>query len=427
MYSTSKGEDIVKNEIVTPEEVDMSSKRLERIRPAMQAYVDRNQLAGISTMIARRGKVVHFEQVGKMDIEANKAMSADTIFRIYSMTKPIICTALMTLYEQGRFRLYDPVAKFIPAFGRLKVLRNDGRRKTMETELTRPVTIRDLLTHTAGLTYDFLEDSPVSELYREARLTNNSGRTLAEFVEELIRLPLAYQPGTRWHYSVGIDVAAYLIEVLSGQPLGRFLQEKLFAPLEMIDTDFYVPAQKQDRLAAMYGRPDILARDMTNSKLMEAWEAGFNERIDVSETYPVSKPDGFARGGHGLFSTAGDYMRFAQMLLNGGELEGTRILGRKTVELMHQNHLPADLLPFKIQDPPFYGYGFGLGSRVLMNVAESGKPGSAGEYGWSGAAKTYYWVDPQEEIIGILMTQSIKQVDLPEVDFQILTYQALVD
>jgi CubicO group peptidase (beta-lactamase class C family) len=396
----------VNQEIVAPEEVGMSSKRLARIKPAMQAYVDQEKIAGLSTMIARKGKVVHFQQVGQLDIEAKKPMSADTIFRIYSMTKPIVCTALMTLYEQGRFHLFDPVANFIPAFGEVQVLESEAAGETREVDLDRPITIRDLLTHTSGLTYDFLEDSPVGELYRQARLVNNADRTLEELVNELTRLPL---------------------EVISGQSLSQFLKERLFNPLGMVDTDFHVPPEKQDRIATMYGLPDLGAPDMSLSKLVEAWESGFNERIDVSATNPASKSDSFARGGHGLFSTAWDYMRFAQMLLNQGELDGARLLGRKTVELMHMNCLPADLLPYKVADPPLYGYGFGLGSRVLINVAESEMPGSAGEFGWGGAAKTYYWVDPREEIVGLLMSQSMMQFDVPEKDFQVLTYQALVD
>ncbi len=414
-------------EIVTPEEIGMSSQRLELIKPAMQAYVDKKQFAGLSTMIARKGKVVHFEQIGQMDIEANKLMSDDAIFRIYSNTKQIICTALMTLYEQGKFHLFDPVAKFIPSFGELKVLESDAAGETKEVALVRPITIRDLLTQTAGFTYDFFEDSPVCELYRQARIMNKATRTLEKLVEEIVRLPLAYQPGTRWHYSVSIDVAAHLIEVISGQSLNQFLKEKLFIPLGMVDTGFYVPAEKQERIATMYGLPDLAAPNMTLSKLGKAWESGFNERIDVSQTNPASKLDGFARGGHGLFSTAWDYMRFAQMLLNQGELDGTRILGRKIVELMHVNHLPANLLPYKNLGPPAYGYGFGLGSRVLINVAESEVPGSVGEFGWRGAAKTYFWVDPQEAIIGLFMAQAMMRFEAPDTDFHVLTYQALVD
>ncbi|MEZ7974260.1 MAG: serine hydrolase domain-containing protein [SAR324 cluster bacterium] len=417
----------MKQDIIAPEEVGMSSKRLERIRPIMQGYVDQKKIAGLSTMIARKGKVVHFEQVGQLDKESNKPMSNDTIFRIYSMTKPIICVALMTLYEQGKFHLTDPVAKFIPTFENLKVLACDETGESKEVDLARPPTVRSLLTHTSGLSYDFLEDSPVAELYRQTGISNNADRTLEELVHELSRMPLAFQPESRWHYSLGIDVAARLIEIISGQPLEQFLKDHIFDPLGMDDTGFSVAAEEQYRIATMYGLPDLFSPNMTNSKLFEAWSRGFNERIDVSATYPALKSVAFARGGHGLFSTTWDYLRFAQMLLNQGELTGVRILGRKTVHLLHMNYLSDDLLPYVIADLPAYGYGFGLGSRVLLNVAESEKPGSVGEYGWAGAAKTYYWIDPQEEIIGILMSQSMIQFEKPEVDFQVLTYQALID
>ncbi|MDB3917248.1 beta-lactamase family protein [bacterium] len=417
----------MKQEITVPEEVGMSSKRLDRIRPIMQAYVDQKKIAGLSTMIARKGKVVHFEQVGQLDKESNKPMTEDAVFRIYSMTKPIICVALMTLYEQGRFQLNDTVAKFIPAFDDLKVLECDEKGEAKEVDLARPPTVRSLLTHTSGLSYDFLEDYPVAELYRQAGILNNAERTLEELVHELSRLPLAFQPDSNWHYSLGIDVAARLIEIISGQALEQFLKENIFDPLGMVDTGFSVAPEEQHRIATMYGLPDLFSPNMTMSKLFEAWSKGFNERIDVSATYPTSKSAAFARGGHGLFSTSWDYLRFAQMLLNQGELAGVRILGRKTVNLLHKNYLPDDLLPYVIADPPAFGYGFGLGSRVLLNVAESEKPGSVGEFGWAGAAKTYYWVDPQEEIIGILMSQSMMQFEKPEVDFQVLTYQALID
>lgn len=409
--------------IASPEAAGFSSERLARIKPVMQAYVDKRGFAGISTMLARRGQVVHFEQVGLQDRESQTPLSADAIFRIYSMTKPIICTALMTLYEEGRFQLFDPLAKFIPAFGKVRVLAGtDADRQ--EVDLIRPIMIRDLLTHTAGLTYNFLEDSPVGELYRQSGILSNAERTLEAMIAELARLPLAYQPGTKWHYSLAIDVLARLIEVISGQPLQDFLNERLFAPLGMTDTGFMVPAEKRDRIMTMYGHPDVATA--TFSSLLEAWQSGFNERIDVETTYPADNPN-FARGGHGLFSTAWDYVRFAQMLLNRGELDGARILGPKIVDFMHMNHVSPALLPFEIGGVPTSGYGFGLGSRVLLNVAESMKPGSVGEYGWSGAAKTYYWVDPQEELIGVFMTQYMMGFDLPERDFQVLAYQALVE
>jgi CubicO group peptidase (beta-lactamase class C family) len=391
----------------------------------MQSYVDQRGFAGISTMLARRGRIVHFEQVGWQDRESQTPLSADTIFRIYSMTKPIICVALMTLYEEGRFQLFDPVAKFLPAFGNVRVQTGATPSDMQEVDLIRPITIRDLLTHTSGLTYNFLEDSPVGELYRQAGLLSDPERTLEAMIGELARLPLAYQPGTKWHYSMAIDVLAHLVEVISGQPLQHFLNERLFAPLGMGDTGFSVPPEQHARIATMYGHPDIATS--TLSRIFEAWMGGFNERIDVEATYPKTNTHSFARGGHGLFSTAWDYMRFAQMLLNRGELDGVRVLAPKIADLMHMNHVPLALLPYEIGGIPSGGYGFGLGSRVLLNVAESAMPGSVGEFGWGGAAKTYYWVDPQEQLVGVLMTQFMVGFDLPEKDFQVLAYQALVE
>jgi CubicO group peptidase (beta-lactamase class C family) len=391
----------------------------------MQSYVDRRGFAGLTTMLARRGRVVHFDQVGWQDRESQAPLSPDTIYRIYSMTKPIVCVALMTLFEEARFQLFDPVAKFLPAFGKVRVLTGKTAGDAREVDLVRSIVVRDLFTHTAGLTYNFLEDSPVSELYRQSRDLADSGSSLQRVVDELARFPLAYQPGTKWHYSMSIDVIAHLIEVISDKPLQQFLQERVFGPLGMMDTAFAVPADKRPRMATMYGHRDVITS--TFSSIMEAWKAGRNERMDVERTHPSTNTTTFARGGFGLFSTAWDYMRFAQMLLNGGELNGVRILAPKTVELMHTNHLPQSLLPYNIGPLPVSGYGFGLGSRVLLNVAESAMPGSVGEFGWAGAAKTYYWVDPKEELIGILMTQYMASFDLPEKDFQVLSYQAIIE
>jgi CubicO group peptidase (beta-lactamase class C family) len=410
------------NTAVEPSEaVGVNAKRLERIRPVVQAYVDRGVYAGINTLVARRGRVVHAAEFGWRDKEAGQAMTADTIFRLYSQTKPVICTALMTLLEEGRFRLIEPLAKYIPAFGAVKVLEADGHLVAP----VRPILIRDVMTHMSGLTYHFVEESGVGKMYTDAKLLA-AHHSLEAAIDDLARFPLAFQPGSNWRYSVGIDVAARLIEVISGRPLGAFLRERLFEPLGMADTAFGVPPEKRDRLAAMYGRPDIFG-DVTMGSEYAAWLSGVNERIDVSKSYPVDSPDVFVRGGHGLFSTIGDYFRFAQMLANGGELDGERVLGRKTLELMHSNHVPASLLPLEIGGLPLPGYGFGLGSRVLLDVAQSGAPGSVGEFGWSGAAKTHYWVDPKEELVGLFMTQSMMSFDLPEFDLRALAYQAIDD
>jgi len=379
----------------------------------------------MSTLVSRRGKIVHADQVGWQDREAGVPLAEDTIYRIYSMTKPIICTALMTLYEEGRFQLVDPVAKYVPAFGETKVMNVDG---SLEDQASlRPMQVRDVMTHTSGLTYDFFEDFPVGAQYREARLMNDPTRTLEQVIDELAKIPLAFQPGSMWHYSLGTDVAAHLIQVISGQPLGDFLRDRLYEPLGMTDTAFDVPESKRSRLAAMYGLPDLLAKGMTFSLILEAFTNGDMGRREVADTYPFDSPDVFQRGGLGLFSTAADYLRFGAMLLTGKADDGTRILGRKTLELMHENHLAAALLPYGIAGVPTPGWGFGLGSRVAMDIGQMAVPGSVGEFGWAGAAKTYYWADPREDIVGILMTQCMVAFDTPEADLRVLVYQAIED
>ena len=393
--------------------------RLKKIGPAMQAYVDRGTYAGVSVLVAQGGEVAFEGAFGHRDREARAPMTTDAILRLYSMTKPIVSTALMLLVEEGRLRLVDPLAAYIPAFGKVKVLAPDGALVAP----IRPIFVRDLLTHTSGLTYGFLADSPVAKDYAKAKLLDPL-TTLKDGIDDLAASPLAFQPGERYHYSVGIDVAARVIEVVSGQTLGAFLRERLFEPLRMADTDFVVPPAKRYRLAAMYGRPDIMA-GITLPEAFDLWRGGDNARIDVTQTYPVDAPGTFERGGHGLFGTLGDYFRFAQMLAEGGALDGVRIIGRKTLDLMHANHIPPALLPIEIGGGPLLGYGFGLGSRVLLDAAASGVPGTAGEYGWSGAAKTHYWVDPREGIVGLFMTQSMLSFDLPEADLRALVYAAL--
>ena len=411
----------------SPEAVGMSSARLARIAPVMQSYVSERGVVGISTMISRRGEIVHAEQYGFQDKEAGTPLAPDTIFRIYSMTKPVVSTALMLLHEEGRFQLEQPVAQYLPAFGATKVLADNG----LLVDQARPMQIRDLLSHTSGLTYDFMADNPVAQMYRDARIMNDATRPLDALIDELATIPLAFQPGTRWHYSVGIDVAARLIEVLSSQALGDFLRDRLFDPLGMDDTGFGVADDQLGRLSAMYGLPDLVGENYSAIELMEAALNGFNERIDVSATYPTSTPEVFQRGGLGLFSTAADYMKFAQMLANGGCVDrtdgGERLIGRKTLELMHTNHVPAELLPYELLGLPVPGMGFGLGSRVMLDVAESAGTGSVGEYGWAGAAKTYFWIDPAEDLVGLFMSQYMTGMLLPDRDLRSLTYQAIDD
>jgi CubicO group peptidase (beta-lactamase class C family) len=341
------------------------------------------------------------------------------------MTKPIIYSALMTLYEEGRFQLVDPVSKFIPAFGATKVMEPDG--SLVDQNPLRPMQVRDLMTHTSGLSYDFLEDFPVSEQYRHAKLMSDPTRTLEILIADLATMPLAFHPGAKWHYSLGTDVAAYLIEVLSGRSVGDFLAERLFAPLGMNDTAFGVPKAKRSRLAAMYGHPDLMGEGTTIGQLFGHFVEGNHARREVAGSYPVDSPDVFQRGGVGLFSTADDYVAFARMLLDGKAPDGTRILGRKTLELMHTNHLRPALLPYELGGAPVPGWGFGLGSRVAMELGQMGVAGTVGEFGWAGAAKTYYWVDPREDMVAVLMTQFMVGFDLPENDFRGLVYQAIDD
>jgi CubicO group peptidase (beta-lactamase class C family) len=396
---------------ITPEEAGFSASRLSRIEPWMQSYVDSNKLAGVIAMVARHGKVVYLERVGMMDVEAAKPMQFDAIFRIYSMTKPIASVALMMLYEEGRFQLHDPVSKFIPKFADVQVFAGGTERGFEATELEREITIWHLLTHTAGLTYDFFEDSPVDAMYLAADL-HQPDRTPKEVVHEIVKLPLVHQPGTAYRYSMATDVLGYLTEVISGTSLDVFLKEKILVPLGMEDTDFYVPEEKLDRFAAMYGPS----------------EDGGIKLLDAPATSQHTKPPRFLSGGSGLVSTASDYLRFCQMLLNGGELDGIRLLGRKTVELMTVNHLPDELIPIQVQPHTLHGCGFGLGFRVLVNVAQAGRLGSEGEYGWGGGASTSFFVDPKEGLIGLLLTQLEPSRTYPiRSEFKVLVYQALVD
>jgi len=392
--------------IASPDEVGLSSARLERINTVMQSYVDQEKYAGLITMVARRGKVAHFECFGMMEREANKAMKPDTIFRIYSMTKPITSVAIMMLYEEGRFQLNDPVSKFIPDFKNLKVFVKETESGPELADLERAMTVKHLLTHTSGLTYGFDPNSPIDVMYQEAGVLDHNG-TLGDMAQKLAKLPLLHQPGSAWHYSVSTDVLGYLVEAISGSSFDVFLEERIFKPLGMIDTGFHVPQEKIDRFAAVYGPA----------------EGGGIKVIDAPETSRFSKPASFFSGGGGLVSTASDYVRFAQMLLNKGELDGNRLLGRKTVEFMTINHVPEGFHPFESK-----AAGFGLGFSIQTDVAQSGILSSKGSFGWGGAADTGFWVDPEEEIIGLIMPQFMPSGYYPaKQDFRVLVYQAIVD
>jgi CubicO group peptidase (beta-lactamase class C family) len=400
--------------LASPESVGMSSTRLDRLSNKIRTYVDRGQLPGAITMVARRGKVVQFEQFGMMDAEAGKEMRPDTLFRIFSMTKPITGVAVMILFEEGRFLLTDPVAKYLPEFEGLGVYL-DGSADDYRTEPAGPMTIEQLLTHTSGLAYD--DPGPgVNEIYRNADLWKVAG--LQEFIDTLTQLPLLYQPGSDWHYSVSMDVLGRLVEVVSEQPFDRFLAERVFDPLGMEDTGFYVPAEAADRLASLY---------------RTASDGGF-ERVERDETDPATSPDRVPFGGSGLLSSARDYLRFAQMLTNGGELDGVRILGRKTADLMMGNHLgpqhgPVPLAGFEpwLQSSAT-GVGFGYTGAVITDPALSSLPGSVGQFFWGGWASTFFFIDREEQLVGMILAQLIPSDAYPlRADARILTYQALID
>lgn len=389
-------------ERVKPEEVGFSSARLQRINDAIRRFVDGGKIAGAVTLVARQGKVAHFEAAGQMDLEARRPMERDAIFRIASMTKPLTATAVLMLFEEGRFLLDDPVAEFLPEFGHTKVFLRETARGPEVTDLERPITIRHLLTQTSGLTYDFYPDDPVSRIYVKEQIERRD-ETLAEKVRRVAALPLVHQPGVRWTYGFSYDVLGRLVEVISGEPFDAFLRQKIFAPLEMIDTGFSVPAEDLGRLAPIYA-PD---------------GRGGLKRYE-------HRPTRFLSGGGGLVSTAADYGRFCQTLLNGGVLASTRLLGRKTVELMTANHWARDKSTYPPSFPVLNGYGFGLGVRTLVDVAQSGLPSSLGEYGWGGAHGTYFWIDPREQLFGVLMVQITPLTFRPAWIFQVLAYQALI-
>lgn len=381
-----------------PEEVGMSAARLDRIAPAMQRWVDDGKIPCALTMIAREGKLVYFEKVGMQDIASATPIEFGTIFRIYSMTKPITSVAVMMLYEAGHFQLTTPISEFIPAFKDMKVYANHG---DAIIDAEREMTIKHLLTHTSGLIYGGDWVHPINDRYREATFFAGD---LEHMVNELGKIPLLHHPGDAWNYGMSTDVLGYLVEVVSGMPFAEFLKNRIFEPLGMVDTDFSVPAAKADRYATVY----------------EPTEDG---GIQVLENPPVSKDplSFFHAGGAGLQSTAADYLRFCQMMLNAGELYGTRLLGRKTVELIRMNHISEDWQPLWRS-----GCGFGLGFAVVTDVAETHSLGSVGTYSWGGLASTTFWIDPMEDLIGIFMTQLIG--DSPfHAQFRVLTYQAIVD
>ncbi len=384
-------------DVVQPESLGMNSGQLARIGEHLRGkYVEPGKIPGCLTMVARRGQVCYLDVAGHSDLERGTELTVDTIHRIYSMTKPITSVALMTLFEKGLFSLSDPVHRYIPSWRNLRV-RKAGSLPLFETSACeRPMTIRDLLMHTSGLTYGFLRASNVDYAYRKLQVGDvRPGYTLKDMMDQLAELPLEFSPGERWNYSVSTDVLAYLVEVISGKSFPEYLEETLFEPLGMVDTTFNISPDKLSRFGSCYQR-------------------NMNKELVLHDDGQASDYVGrtLYSGGGGLLSTLGDYNRFCQMLLNGGNLGGQRIIGSRTLAFMTGNHLPggADMSQFatgSFSETGYAGVGFGLGFANKLDVMKNGFPASNGSFFWGGLASTLFWVDPAEELVVIFMTQVI--------------------
>jgi len=376
------------------ESMGMSEERLSDIRTEIQSFVDKGKVAGLITAVARDGKVVHFETIGSMDVERDKAMRADAIFRMYSMTKPLTGVAIMMLVEEGKLDVSDPVSKYIPEFADMEVLVVEDDGSTRKVPAERAITIKHLLMHTAGLSYAFII-GPVGKLYANGGLgaTRDGNLTLEEFAAKAAAFPLMAQPGTEWNYSIAMDILGRVAEVISGQRFGAFMEARIFGPLGMSDSGFHVPAEKLKRFAANYQRNE---------------ETGQRELADDPETSPYLNVPDMDSGGGGMVGTAGDYLRFAQMLLNGGELDGVRVLKEESVAEMTRNHFGpefgeaplAAIVPVGAE-----GVGFGYCGAVPMEGARGSGFVGSGQYSWAGAASTDFWIDKEQKLVGMVLTQ----------------------
>lgn len=399
-----------------PAEVGFDADRLRRIDTHFASYVDDGRLPGWLLLVSRRGEIAHLSAYGARDMASGAPVETDTLFRVYSMSKPITSVAAMTLYEEGAFELTDPVSRFIPSFGDMHVYEQGTALKPITRPAAEPMRIWHLLTHTTGMVYGFQHVSVVDEIYRDAGFDRGTprGLDLAQAVDRLAGLPLLFEPGTQWNYSVATDVLGRVIEVVSGLPLDRFLAERIFDPLGMTDTGFSIDESDADRMASLY-IPDIEGRAV---------------HLDMHDA-ALRKPRLLA-GGAGLISSAGDYHRFTQMLLRGGELDGVRLLGPRTVAYMTRNQLPggADLEEFGrpvFAEVSYGGMGFGLGFAVVQDPVKTRTLASEGEFSWGGAASTAFWVDPAEEITAVFLTQLLPSNTHPiRTQLRQLVGQALV-
>jgi CubicO group peptidase (beta-lactamase class C family) len=401
-------------EIGTPEAVGLSSERLGRIVPWMRGYVEAGKLPGLSVTVARRGQVVFSHQEGLRDLARGLPMEADTIVRIYSMTKPLTSVAILMLYEEGLFQLDDPITRFLPEFRDMRVLVGGSRAKPETVPAERDITFRDLLTHTSGLSYGFMDATLVDRMYREEGVDFQTAETsLAAVVGKAASLPLLAQPGAEWNYSIATDVLGHLVAVISGKSFDDFLRERIIRPLGMVDTDFHVPAEKISRFASNYA----------------LGEGGRLTLIDDAREGRYARPRTVPSGGGGLVATAADYARFCRFVLGGGELDGVRLLGAKTVELMTANHLRGDLADMgqpRFSESSYSGIGFGLGFSVMLDPARAQILGTSGEVAWGGAASTAFWIDPAEDLFVIMLTQLMPSSTWPiRRELRVLTYAAI--
>lgn len=392
--------------LVTPEEVGFSSERLERLHRCIQKQVDAGQYSGAVTLIARNGKIADFQTYGYRDLEARTPMEKDTIVRIYSMSKIITTVAVMMLFEEGHFGLNDSIGDYLPELKNMKIFKGGTVKKVELVDAVRPITIKHLLTHTSGIGYGW-ENNVGGQLYANAAL--NDSLSLKDFVTKLSQLPLMNQPGEKWTYGYSADVLGRLVEVVSGQTFDDFLAQRVFIPLGMKDTGFYVPEEKRSRLAKIYERT-------SEGKLKES-----KKLLSVGSYRPGV---GLPSGGGGMFSTIEDYARLGQMLLNQGRFDSKQLLGRKTIELMLVNHI-ANLNPPTIPEPP--GDGFGIGGFVVTDLARTGLPGSVGNYGWSGYATTSFEMDVKEKCLLLFFFQHLPCDDRIMQQCARLAYQALVE
>ena len=391
----------------------LAPERLARIGAVMNEHVAKGRIAGAIGLIARHGKVGYLETYGFQDKEAGVPMRQDTIFRMYSMTKPITGVAVLMLYEEGKFFLTDPVSKYLPELGKMQVAvvetdSESGATVRRAVPAQRQITILDLLRHTSGIDYRGPDDTGGKPIYEKLG-TNSTDQTIGEMVKKISQAPLVHQPGTMWEYGLSMDVLARLVEVVSDKTYDKFLEERIFKPLAMIDTGYYVPPEKASRLARLYAPADGQTIKPSTAPAQSSY----------------LKPAVNFGGGSQLVSTVRDYLRFCQMLLNGGELDGVRILSRKSVELMSADHLGDMPRGTDLMGP---GYGFGLTVAVSRGPGRTGATGSAGEYFWGGAAGTRFWIDPKEQMIGIFMIQILPHTNLTYgTQFRQLAYQAISD